>query len=202
MFACGSGGTAAGIALGLALAHYYYRDNRDEESQVVGLLAQRPTVHAVGVCDDPDYFYRFVANIADQMGFQNPASDESSTTTTEDFVRQHLVVHQGKGVGYAQSTEAELEFVMSFARDTGIVLDPVYSGKALYNFFQLVQEDPDSFSGSNVLFWHTGGVLGLYDKCADLLPTLQNVAPCHRLDVYGKGNGIDLSGPTDSESPR
>jgi 1-aminocyclopropane-1-carboxylate deaminase/D-cysteine desulfhydrase-like pyridoxal-dependent ACC family enzyme len=192
VFACGSGGTAAGIALGIALA---YRACSGESP------AQMPTVHAIGVCDDPDYFYQFVAKIADQMGFQNPTGEEPNGTTTEDFVRQHLVAHQGKGLGYALSTDAELEFVMSFARDTGIVLDPVYSGKALYNFFQFVQEHPDSFSGKNILFWHTGGVLGLYDKCADLLPTLKKVAPCHRLDVYGKGIGIDVSSPTNFESP-
>ena len=81
----------------------------------------------------------------------------------------------------------------------GIVLDPVYTGKALYNFFQFIKEDPDSFSGKNILFWHTGGVLGLYDKCADLLPTLMNVSPCQRLDVYGKGNGVDVSAPTEFE---
>ena len=79
-------------------------------------------------------------------------------------------------------------------------MDPVYSGKALYNFFQFVREsDPDAFRGQNVLFWHTGGALGLFDKCDDLLPTLKEVAPCHRLDVYGKGTGIDVSVPTVTE---
>jgi len=186
VFACGSGGTAAGIALGIALAHTSSRNK----------IA--PTVHAIGVCDDEDYFYRFVASIADQMGFQPPSA---GTTTTEDFVRQHLVVHQGKGLGYAVSTEEELDFVMSFARETGIVLDPVYSGKALFNFFQFVREsDPDAFRGQNVLFWHTGGALGLYDKCDDLLPTLKQESPCQRLDVYGKGTGLDLSSPTSTDT--
>ena len=185
VFACGSGGTAAGIALGIALAHS--SGNTDCAH-----------VHAIGVCDDEDYFYKFVASIADQMGFQPPCRRNDDD---EDFVRQHLVVHQGKGLGYAVSTEEELDFVMSFARETGIVLDPVYSGKALFNFFQFVREsDPDAFRGQNVLFWHTGGALGLYDKCEDLLPTLKQESPCQRLDVYGKGTGLDVSSPTSADT--
>ena len=38
----------------------------------------------------------------------------------------------------------------------GIVLDPVYSGKALFNFAQDVGEDPAAWEGRTVLFLHTG----------------------------------------------
>jgi D-cysteine desulfhydrase len=178
VFACGSGGTAAGISLGIALAHA-------ETSN------RMPTVHAIGVCDDEDYFYSFVAGIADQMGITLPPS----VGTTEDFIRQHLIVHQGKGLGYAVSTPEELDFVMSFARETGIVLDPVYSGKAMYNFLLAVKSNPESFRGQTILFWHTGGALGLFDKCDELLATLKVAEPCQRLDVYGKEAGIDVSTP-------
>lgn len=178
VFACGSGGTAAGIVLGIALA-------------CADLSSRVPTVHAIGVCDDPDYFYRFVAKIADEMGITLPPGFDS----TEAFIRQHLVVHQGKGLGYALSTPEELKFVMQFARETGVVLDPVYSGKALCNFLRVVESDPDRFRGQTILFWHTGGALGLFDKCNELLSTLQIEAPCQRLDVYGKGSGVDVSSP-------
>ena len=148
-----------------------------------------PTVHAIGVCDDEDYFYRFVATIADQMGMMLP----SSVDTMENYIRRHLVVHQGKGLGYALSTPDELEFVMQFARETGVVLDPVYSGKALYNFLRVLESDPESFRDQTILFWHTGGALGLFDKCDELLETLRTEAPCQRLDIYGKGAGMDIS---------
>jgi D-cysteine desulfhydrase len=120
VFACGSGGTAAGICLGTALSHGV--------SAIDSHLTPdkpAPEVHAVGVCDDPEYFYDFVASISDEMGF---------TGTSNDFVRRYMTAHQGKGLGYASSTPEELEFVSQFAVDTGIVLDPVYSGKALYHF--------------------------------------------------------------------
>lgn len=136
----------------------------------------------MGVCDDPEYFYDYAAKIADEMGFTHSSMD------AREFVRQHLVVHQAKGLGYAASTPEELDFVSRFAVETGIVLDPVYSGKALYHFLtQVVQEDSDEYQGKNVLFWHTGGALGLYDKGEALVDTLNQISPVKRLDVYGKG---------------
>lgn len=179
IFACGSGGTATGICLGMGLA---YQDNNLE----------RPEVHAIGVCDSPDYFYEHVATIADEMGLLL----DDSYASTEDFIRQHLTAHQGKGLGYAASSPEELEFVTQFALETGIVLDPVYSGKALYHFVTHTLEDrPEDFRNSNILFWHTGGALGLFDKTSSLFDKLQDIAPAKRLDVYGKGlqGGIDLS---------
>jgi 1-aminocyclopropane-1-carboxylate deaminase/D-cysteine desulfhydrase-like pyridoxal-dependent ACC family enzyme len=185
VFASGSGGTAAGIAIGLALAYGGGVSTSDGSAR-----RKRPQVHAVGVCDSPDYFYGQVAKIAAEMGLV-----VLQDRTLDDFVREHLTVHQGKGLGYAVSTPDELAFVASFARDTGVLLDPVYSGKALYQFVQLVKQDPESYRDQTILFWHTGGTLGLYDKVDDasFLDRLKAGSPCHRLDVYGKGIGVDAS---------
>lgn len=184
VFACGSGGTACGISLGMALAH-------GALSQEEALPLAKPTVHAIGVCDSPDYFYSFVAKIADEMGLKLP-----DKVSTESFIRQHMVAHSGKGLGYAKSTQDELNFISEFALETGIVLDPVYSGKAMYHFFnEVLAGDPDKFRGRNILFVHTGGALGLFEKEQDLLTRLTHIAPAKRLDVYGKklSHGIDIS---------
>jgi D-cysteine desulfhydrase len=206
VFASGSGGTAVGIALGLALVHQQRRaataTTAEEGAAPSAPRSPPPQVHAVGVCDTPDYFYDQVTKIAMEMGLTLSAetSDTPSAADVERFVRKHLTVHQGKGLGYAVSTPDELEFVAAFARETGIVLDPVYTGKALYQFLQFVQtqdEDPDAYRNKTVLFWHTGGALGLYDKVDEsFLSLLQGGSPCHRLDVYGKGYGIDFSSTT------
>ena len=193
VFACGSGGTAAGIVLGMALAH-----GALDASIIDSTAANRmPQLHAVGVCDDPDYFFATVADIANQMGLSLPKDDSSSKyKTTEEFIRAHLTVHQGKGLGYAQSTDEELGFVSKLARTTGIVLDPVYSGKALYRFWRdVIQQDNESFRNKTILFWHTGGALGLFDKCDELRSktSMQHNSPCQRLDIYGKGTGLDIS---------
>jgi D-cysteine desulfhydrase len=175
VFACGSGGTATGITLGFALSHMKDTD-------------RLPKLHAIGVCDTPDYFYNEVASIADEMGIDMSLLNSSSTgESTLEFIRQHLTPHQGKGLGYAASTQEELDFITNFALETGIVLDPVYSGKALYHFiFHELEENPDLYKNSNVLFWHTGGSLGNYDKIDALSSTLEISSPVTRLDVYGK----------------
>jgi D-cysteine desulfhydrase len=164
VFACGSGGTASGIALGLALCP-----------------TLSPQVHPVAVCDGPDYFYDHVTKIADEMGFRYDGSGRS----TLDFVKQSMVVHQGKGLGYAASTREELQFCTDFAAETGVILDPVYSGKALYHFVTHVfGADPEAYRGSTILFWHTGGALGMYDKEAELKLDGTSI---RRLNVYDKG---------------
>ena len=164
---------ATGIAVGISLAY-------------ASLGKPCPEVHAVGVCDNPDYFYSTMSSIADDMGISLP-----SDTTTEQFVRDAVTVHHGKGRGYAFSTDEELDFILQFANETGIALDPVYSGKALYYFLKkVVEEDPKTYRNTNILFWHTGGAIGLYEKGDDLLEKLSEKSPVKRIDAYGtKGGG-------------
>ncbi|MGK3735236.1 MAG: D-cysteine desulfhydrase [Bacillariaceae sp.] len=181
VFASGSGGTAAGISLGLTMAYH-------QNENMPGL----PKIHAVGVCDDPDYFYDTITTIAKEMGidvssfYEFPEGKIKSYTSIEDFVRNHLIVHQGKGQGYASSTAEELDFIIQFAVETGICLDPVYSGKALYQFMKDIEENPDSYRDSRIVFWHTGGSLGNFEKIEALRAKLRSVSPVKRLDVYGR----------------
>ena len=64
-----------------------------------------------------------------------------------------------------------------------MILDPVYSGKALYNFVQHVQREPDKWQGRTVLFLHTGGLLGMYDKANQLQPVVEAMGRQHRMQV-------------------
>ena len=73
------------------------------------------------------------------------------------------------GLGYAQSTEEELAFLTEVAQATGVVLDPVYSGKAALGMVADLKERPGA---KRVCFVHTGGLLGLYAKSAQLAPLL------------------------------
>lgn len=177
IFATGSGGTSTGIALGLSLAYGSLGDRHHAtEGQSV------PTVHAVGVCDNPDYFYTTMSSIADDMGIDLPTN-----MTSEQFIRDAVTVHNGKGEGYASSSDEELNFILQFATETGIALDPVYSGKALYYFLKkVVEDDPESYRDKSILFWHTGGSIGLYEKGEDLIERLKAASPVKRLDAYGK----------------
>lgn len=155
--ATGSGGTVAGMTLGMSLAFEEYC----------------PEIHAIGVCDDPDYFYKTMTSIAQEMGF-------TKTSEIEAYIKRYVTVYNGKGMGYARSTDEELDFISTLAQETGTVLDPVYTGKALYHFATQVLNE--SFANTNIVFWHTGGTLGLYDK-GDRF-SFQQISPVRTLNLY------------------
>jgi D-cysteine desulfhydrase family pyridoxal phosphate-dependent enzyme len=159
VMACGSGGTTAGIGLGCHLAK-------------TGIK-----VHAYGVCDDPAYFYDYCQEILDGMG----ATADAIGARSKDL----FTALQAKGSGYAISTREELGFVKEVAETTGVILDPVYSGKALYQFTQDVLKDPSKWLGKKVLFLHTGGLLGMYDK-SDQLLQIMDPAKQRRMQVEEK----------------
>ncbi|KAL3822260.1 hypothetical protein ACHAXA_005893 [Cyclostephanos tholiformis] len=186
VFATGSGGTATGIAVGLSLA---YGSLGVGHPATIGKSAP-PRVHAVGVCDNPDYFYRTMSSIANDMGIKLP-----DDRTTEEFMREIVTVHNGKGRGYAFSSDEELDFIVRFAIETGIALDPVYTGKALYHFFTNVLEgDPEAYRGKTILFWHTGGSIGLYERGDALLERLSTVSHVIRIDASVTNNGTSCNG--------
>ena len=131
--ACGSGGTAAGVALG---ASRY------------GVGAR---VRAVAVCDDAAYFARVVARItAEARAFDDSLGDAATLVIDE----------AARGPRYAVMSAEQRRFVVEVARASGIVLDPVYTGKAMFGL-KLAVERGDVKRGARVLFVHTGGLPGL-----------------------------------------
>ncbi|MGM0698704.1 MAG: D-cysteine desulfhydrase [Actinomycetota bacterium] len=67
------------------------------------------------------------------------------------------------GTGYALPTPEMVEAVRLFARTEGIVLDPVYTGKAAAGLIDLIRSGRFS-SEDEVTFIHSGGVPGLYAR--------------------------------------
>ena len=50
------------------------------------------------------------------------------------------------------------DFVVSVGSSTGIMLDPVYTGKAARGLVKELQNNPDIFKGDRILFLHTGNI--------------------------------------------
>ena len=48
------------------------------------------------------------------------------------------------------------DFSVKVAQETGIMTDPVYTGKALYGLVQELNNNPSRFKGRRILFLHTG----------------------------------------------
>ncbi len=69
----------------------------------------------------------------------------------------HTAYHFG---GYAKTQPELLTFIKEFSSATGILLDPVYTGKMMYAIFDLTANDYFK-KGDKVLSVHTGGLLGI-----------------------------------------
>ncbi len=72
------------------------------------------------------------------------------------------------GPGYAVLTPAVIEAIRIMAGKEGILLDPVYTGKAMVGLMDLVHKGFFK-KGENVLFLHTGGAPALYAYTQDLI---------------------------------
>jgi D-cysteine desulfhydrase len=63
--------------------------------------------------------------------------------------------------GYGRMGEAEREAINLVASLEGILLDPVYTGRAMAGLIDLIRRG--AFLGNqNILFWHTGGTPALF----------------------------------------
>lgn len=62
--------------------------------------------------------------------------------------------------GYAKTTTELLDFIKFFISKTGILIDPVYTGKMLFAIYDLAKKDY-FLPGSKILAIHTGGTFGL-----------------------------------------
>ncbi|QHO53297.1 Putative D-cysteine desulfhydrase 1 [Arachis hypogaea] len=131
------------------------------------LSTLKARVHAFSVCDDPDYFHNFVQGLLDGL---------NAGVNSRDIVD----ILNAKGLGYALNTSEELNFVREIAAATGVVLDPVYSGKAAYGLLKDMSENSKKWEGRKILFIHTGGLLGLYDKVDQMASLVGN---WRRMDV-------------------
>ena len=127
--ATGSGGTHAGVALGARL--------------------YLPETRVTGVCVDTDPF----AEIVPRLIRETAALLECDLPAGFDAVE----LLDRTGPGYAIPSEAGNAAVRTLAAHEGIILDPVYTGKAFAGLLDLCRSGAD-----NVLFWHTGGAGGLF----------------------------------------
>ena len=59
--------------------------------------------------------------------------------------------------GYGVLIQNEIEAIKTLAQEEGILLDPVYTGRAFYGMLDYLKKSKLK-KGSNVLFWHTGGL--------------------------------------------
>ena len=79
--------------------------------------------------------------------------------------RQIVALGDWVGAGYTLPTDAMRAAVRLFARTEGILLDPVYTGKAAAGMIDLIRRG-DFADASDLVFLHSGGIPGLYSRAA------------------------------------
>jgi 1-aminocyclopropane-1-carboxylate deaminase/D-cysteine desulfhydrase-like pyridoxal-dependent ACC family enzyme len=72
------------------------------------------------------------------------------------------------GPGYGRPTSSATEATTLLARREGIFVDPIYTAKGLAGLVRHVREG--RFDGRTVVFWHAGGLPGLFEPLDDPTP--------------------------------
>ena len=143
MFAAsGSAGTHSGLLVGAKLTGY--------RGQVAGICISRPAEQQL-----PRVRALTEATL-ELLGEQATIKDAD------------LVVYDGyTGAGYARPAALEREAIRLVARQEGIILDTVYTGRVMGGLIDLIKRGVIS-KDETVLFWHTGGLPAIFVHAAAL----------------------------------
>jgi D-cysteine desulfhydrase family pyridoxal phosphate-dependent enzyme len=136
VFASSSGGTHAGLAVGAVLTGF--------RGQVLG----------ISVDEELASLQELVAGIA--TGIYRMLGDSRVMKPAEVCANADYL-----GGGYAIMGPPEREAIELFARYEGIMVDPVYTGRAAAGMIDLIRRGVIA-KDETILFWHTGGIPALW----------------------------------------
>lgn len=138
ILAVGSGGTYAGLLVG---KHLY-----DISANIYG----------INVCDDEAYFVNKIHRIVKSM-------QKKIGVDLKIGKRDINIIDGYVGKGYGLSRQEEIDIIKMAAKSEGLILDPVYTGKAMYGLVDQIRQGRFK-EGETVLFLHTGGLFGIFAK--------------------------------------
>jgi D-cysteine desulfhydrase len=141
--ASGSAGTHAGLVTG------FYGNSSN--LPVIGINVSRSKI------DQEELVYDLVQRTAKHVGL-NADIPREAVVCFDEYV----------GPGYSLPTPEMAEAVRMLARMEGVLIDPVYTGKAMAGLIDLVRRGTFN-KNENLLFVHTGGSPALYVYMQDIL---------------------------------
>lgn len=136
ILATGSGATQAGL--------------------VVGSMIITPETRVIGICvsDDETTMKGYVRIIADKtfqlLGYDMEAAEEDLIVTDEYLMEGYGIFNEAVGHSLRQMAEYE-----------GVLLDPVYTGKAMAGLLDMLEKGVFD-KGANILLLHSGGTPALF----------------------------------------
>jgi D-cysteine desulfhydrase len=149
VFASSSGGTQAGLEVG---------------ARLFGLRARLVAI-AIDKLGGESLLGRvreLAEEVADLFGLDLDHEEGSGLDPAEINLNEGFL-----GAGYGIVGEAERSAIRLAARSEGLLLDPVYSGRAFAGLLSLVASG-EFHAGQTVVFWHTGGTPALFPYAAEL----------------------------------
>src|SRR5690554_73362 len=144
-FASSSGGTQAGLILGLELFQL--------ETELVPIKIDKDDSSKI---DIEEVILNLVLEGKDLLKIERDYSIKD-VTLNKDYNQS----------AYAVLTDNEKHAIHKLAVTEGILLDPVYTGRAFYGMLDFLKEKRIP-TNSNVLFWHTGGSAALFSYAKGL----------------------------------
>ncbi|WP_428488307.1 D-cysteine desulfhydrase [Rhodopila sp.] len=145
--ATGSAGTHAGLVVGL--------EGMNAQVPVLGIGVRLPRDK------QEENVHRLACATADLVGMQGGIGRDVVVANC-DYV----------GDGYGVPTKGMGEAVQMLAQQEGILLDPVYSGKAMAGLIDLIRKGSIA-KDQTIVFLHTGGAVGLFGYTAFLEGALE-----------------------------
>ncbi|TVR37816.1 MAG: D-cysteine desulfhydrase family protein [Bacteroidia bacterium] len=145
-FASSSGGMQAGIAMGKAMYGLHAR-------LMPIRIDKEPTVGKT-----PGEMVSSIINEARERYGLNAEVNEDDLKLLDGYEKP----------GYGVITANEKKAILALAGSEGILLDPVYTGRAFYGLMHQI-ENKLIPRGSNILFWHTGGLPATFQYAAALI---------------------------------
>src|SRR5437763_5988037 len=146
VLASSSGGTQAGIVVGAKVTDFNGK------------------LHGVSIDKDEGNGVTYEDELADIANETAKYIDFDAQFAASDF----NVVYDYLGGGYGVVGELEREAIRLLASREGIVLDPVYTGRAMGALIDLIRKRAFG-SDETILFWHTGGAPALFAYAKDLI---------------------------------
>ncbi len=143
LVAVGSGGTFAGL--------YYGNEILNRES----------TVYGINISETKDHFQNVVLGLLKEISLYT----KQAINPHKDQIK---ILDGYPGRGYALSSQYEIDFIQDFAMKEGIILDPVYTGKAMYGLVSEIKKGTFD-DHENILFIHTGGLYGWTSFARDMI---------------------------------
>jgi D-cysteine desulfhydrase len=143
--ASGSAGTHAGLVTGF--------HGNNSNIPVIGINVSRPKR------EQEELVYDLVQSTAKHVGVNSDIPAEA-VVCFDEYV----------GPGYSLPTPEMAEAARMLARLEGVLIDPVYTGKAMAGLIDLVRKGTFN-KDENLLFIHTGGSPALYVYMNEILDT-------------------------------